>query len=74
MTWPHKGRNNERCASPSHPFARNPDLPIETKYIRQRFTEVATRFRQHHTRDAELVHTSLGIDITGRANWIDVRG
>lgn len=41
-----------------------PELPIDTTSIRERFTEVADHYRQHHTREAELIHTALGIDIT----------
>ena len=40
------------------------ELPIDTTDIRQRFAHVAHQYRQHHTREAELIHTSLGIDIT----------
>ena len=42
----------------------HPELPIDTTGIRERFTEVAHQYRQHHTREIELIHTALGIDIT----------
>ena len=42
----------------------HPELPIDTTGIRQRFTELAHRYRRHHTRETELIHTALGIDIT----------
>jgi hypothetical protein len=41
-----------------------PELPLDTDAIRRRFTELADRYRQHHIREAELIHATLGIDIT----------
>ena len=42
----------------------HPELPIDTTGIRERFTEVAHRYRQHHIRETALIHTALGIDFT----------
>ena len=42
----------------------HPELPIDTSSIRERFTELAHRYRRHPTRETELIHTALGIDIT----------
>ena len=42
----------------------HPELPIDITGIRNRFTELAERYRQHQTHETELIHTALGIDIT----------
>ena len=42
----------------------HPELPIDTSGIRERFNELAHRYRRHPTRETELIHTALGIDIT----------
>ena len=62
-------RNEQRAlrvaiASLREQLDEHPELPIDTINIRQRFTELAHQYRQHHTREAELIHASLGIDIT----------
>ena len=62
-------RNEQRAlrvaiASVREQLDEHTELPIDTTDIRQRFAYVALQFRQHHTREAELIHTSLGIDIT----------
>jgi len=44
----------------------HPEIPIAIAAIRRRFTEVAEQYRRHHTREAELIHAALGIDITDR--------
>ena len=41
-----------------------PELPIDTNNLRNRFAELARRYRQHQTRETELIHTALNIDIT----------
>ena len=41
-----------------------PELPIDTNNLRNRFAELARQYRQHQTREAELIHTALNIDIT----------
>ena len=62
-------RNEQRAlrvaiASLREQLDEHPELPIDTTNIRQRFTELAHQYRQHHTREAELIHAALGIDIT----------
>lgn len=62
-------RNEQRAlrvaiASVREQLDEHTELPIDTTEIRQRFAHVALQFRQHHTREAELIHTALGIDIT----------
>ena len=62
-------RNEQRAlrvaiASLREQLDEHPELPIDTTNIRQRFTELAHQYRQHHTRAAELIHAALGIDIT----------
>ena len=62
-------RNEQRAlrvaiASLREQLDEHPELPIDTTNVRQRFTEVARRYREHHTREAELIHAALGIDIT----------
>jgi hypothetical protein len=42
----------------------HPELPIDTDLIRRRFAELALRYRHHHTREVELIHAALGVDIT----------
>ena len=62
-------RNEQRAlrvaiASLREQLDEHPELPIDTTYVRERFTELARRYREHHTREAELIHAALGIDIT----------
>lgn len=62
-------RNEQRAlrvaiASLREQLDERPELPIDTTGIRERFTELAHKYRQHHTREAELIHTTLDIDIT----------
>ena len=62
-------RNEQRAirvaiASLREQLDEHPELPIDTTNIRQKFTDLAHQYRQHHTREAELIHLSLGIDIT----------
>ncbi len=42
----------------------HPELPIDTAPIRDRLANLAHRYRQHQTREAELIHAALDIDIT----------
>ena len=62
-------RNEQRAlrvaiASLREQLDEHPELPIDTTNIRQRFTELAHQYRHHHTREVELIHAALGIDIT----------
>ena len=62
-------RNEQRAlriaiASVREQLDEHPELPIDTTDIRQRLAHVAQQYRQHNTREAELIHTTLGIDIT----------
>jgi hypothetical protein len=66
-------RNEQRAmrvaiASLREQLDDHPELPIDTTGIRERFTDLAHRYRQHHTREAELIHAALGIDITQPRN------
>lgn len=63
-------RNEQRAlrvaiASLREQLDEHPELPLDTTDIRQRLARFAHQYRQHHTREAELIHTALGIDITG---------
>ena len=62
-------RNEQRAlrvatASLREQLDERPELPIEIAGISERFTALAHQFRQHHAREAELIHATLGIDIT----------
>ncbi len=61
-------RNEQRAlsvavASVREQLDEHTELPIDATEIRQRFAHVALQFLQHHTREAKLIHTALGIDI-----------
>ena len=51
-------------ASMREQLDEHPELPVDTTAIRDRFQQLAHRYRQHFMREAELIHHALGIDIT----------
>ena len=51
-------------ASVREQLDEHPEIPLDIEAVRRSFTELANRYRRHHTLEVELIHTALGIDIT----------